>query len=204
MKRLIICLVLQFLIFSIVFAKEDNLYFSYKKDGNNLYIGIEGYVYYKNKKYYTSDLNYEWTINIGSDIITPKTYSPFLSISIGNLNNIYGSVKIFPSDMSFIKTVGLNIDLSNYYVRPSVSIVKYNPDLNIILPFSKIEGNEKLYALTYGFSSKNLSYEWNVVNNIYKGLIFDPKNLQPGTIINLTVKNLDNLNETANDIKILE
>jgi hypothetical protein len=204
MKRLIICLILQFLIFSIVFAKEDNLYFSYKKDGSNLYIGIEGYVYYKNKKYYTSDLNYEWTINIGSDIITQKTYSPFLSIAVGNLNNIYGSVKIFPSDMSFIKTAGLNIDLSNYYARPSVSIVKYNPDLNIILPFSKIEGNEKLYALTYGFSSKNLSYEWNILNNIYKGLIFDPKNLQPGTIINLTVKNLDNLNETANDIKILE
>jgi hypothetical protein len=28
--------------------------------------------------------------------------------------------------------------------------------------------------------------------------------LQPGTIINLTVKNLDNLSEAANDIKILE
>jgi len=204
MRRLSAFIILQFLIFSPVFAKEDALYFSYKKDGDNLYIGIEGYVYYKNKKYYTDELNYEWTINIEDEISTEKTYSPFLSLKIGKAGTVYGSVKIFPSNMSFVKTFSLNIDLTDYYYKPSVAIVKYNPDLNVVLPFSKLEEGEKLYALTYGFSSKNLSYEWKVLNNIYKGLVFDPKGLQSGTIINLTVKNLENLSETANDIKILE
>ncbi|MGC8981679.1 MAG: hypothetical protein ACP5JU_01900 [Minisyncoccia bacterium] len=204
MRRVFIILFLQFLMFSIAFAEKDYLYSSYKKFGDKLYIGIEGYVYYKDKRYYTSELNYEWTINIGDELTTERTYSPFLVLDIGNYNTVYGSVKIFPSNMSFIKTFPININISDYIVNPSVSIIKYDPDLNLVLPFSKIVGNEKLYALTYGFSSKNLSYEWDILGNKYSGIIIDPKNLQPGTIINLRVKNLDNLKETASDIKVLE
>ncbi|MEM5782593.1 MAG: hypothetical protein QXD43_05385 [Candidatus Aenigmatarchaeota archaeon] len=187
---------------TISYAENENLYFSYKKSKNNILIGIEGYVYYKNKKYYSNELNYEWAYIINDQLITQKTYSPFLVINT-NQDLITLNIKAFPSDMKFIKTLGLTIDLTKNNEKPSAVIVKYNPDLNIILPYSKINTGEKLYALSYGFSSKNLIYEWVVLDKKYYGIIFDPKNLEQGTIINLIIKDKENPNIFAKDIKIL-
>ena len=193
-----------FLFVSQTIAKTDFLYFSFKKTPNKVLIGVEGYLYYQGKKVDLEGLNYEWTLIFNDQVINQKTYSPFITLDKTEIDNLAGSVKIFPNDARFIKTQNFSGSFPKLKSSPSVAIVKYNPNLNIIFPFSRLQENEVLYALPYDFSSKNISYEWLVLNQKYTGQIFNPKNLPPGTIINLTAKNLDNPTEVALDVKILE
>lgn len=188
----LIFIFLFFLIFSSqAFAQKDFNYFSFAKYKNQYFIGLESLFYDKNKILNPNELNYEWTIFFADTTQDFKTYKPFLSFYSEKKPNS-GKVKIYSNDLSFIKELNF---VFSYRAKPSVSIVRYIEELNLVLPFNKIEKNEKLFPLIFNFSSNNLSFVWKVLGDSYYSLLFDPEGLPKDTEIKLIVTNLDDPSE---------
>lgn len=180
---------------------DSNLYFSFKKNGNNLLINIEGYLIFNKKKISTKDLSYEWKINLGENYEKIKTYQPIIVVE--NVEkNLSGLVKISPLDLSF--------EFEKYFSflnknKPKVVIVKYDKKNNLALPIKKLSPGDFLYPLTYYFSSQNLAYVWTVNDSqYYNSFLLDISNLTGENKITLRVYNLDNRNEWASDEVIIK
>ncbi len=193
-----------FLIFlpinSLTYAQKEFYYFSFTKDKNRYFIGLESFFYdKKNRLLNPNELNYEWTIFIDNIPKEYKTYKPLLSF-FSEKPPSSGKVKIYSNDLTFNKEFSF---VFQYRANPIVSIVKYIEDLNVILPFGKINKNEKLFPLTFNFSSLNLSIAWNVLGNFYYSLLFDPENLPKNTEVKVIVTNIDNPIEfSSHSVKI--
>lgn len=178
-----------------VFAQEDFAYFSIAKNRDQYFIGLEGIFHEKNKILKLDDLNYEWTIFFEDTAKEFKTHKPLLSF-VSEKNFISGKVSVYSDDLSFKKEFNFTY---RYRAKPTVSIARYIENLNLVLPFGKIEKNEKLFPLIFNFSSKNLSFAWRVLNDTYYSLLFDPEGLPKDTEIRLTVTNINNPIEYDSD-----
>ena len=208
-KRLILLIFL--IIFLINYQKvksqdqidDSNLYFSYKKIGENLIIGIEGYILINGKKYSTEELLYEWKIDLGENYEKIKTTQPFLFIQeIGN--QLSGIVVINTKNFNY------EIEKHFYFINkqtPRVVIAKYDKNNNLALPLieNNLNKTEVLYPLVYNFSSDNLAYVWTVNDsNYYNSFLLDISSLIGEIKINLRVYNLDNSQELASDQIIIK
>lgn len=185
---------------SLVYSQKEFYYFSFSKNKDRYFIGFEGFLYDKNNNPLNpNELNYEWVIFFDNIQNEYKTYKPILSFS-SQKEPSSGKVKIYSNDFNFIKEYSF---VFQYQANPVVSIVRYVEGLNVVLPFGKLNKNEKLFPLTFNFSSENFSIAWEVLGNFYYSLLFDPENLQPETEIKVIVTNIDNPKEfSSHSVKI--
>lgn len=183
-----------------VYAQKEFYYFSFAKNKDRYFIGLEGFFYDKNNNPLNlSELNYEWIIFIDSLPKEYKTYKPFLTFTSEKTPSS-GKVKIYSNDLTFNKEYSF---VFRYRINPLVSIVRYIEELNVVLPFEKLNKNERLFPLTFNFSSINLSIAWKVLGNFYYSLLFDPENLPKDTEVKAVVTNIDDPSEfSSHSIKI--
>lgn len=194
-KILLIIFIFSLFSYSLVFSQKDFAYFSFQKNGDKYLIGIEADF----SKYKPDLLNYEWVLFFEGSQATYETHKPLLRFESKN-KLLSGKVRIYSNDLSFDKKYSFVFKQKNL---PAVSIVRYLEELNVVLPFGRIEKNEKLFPLTFNFSSDNLSIAWNVFNKFYYSLLFDPEGLENGSEIKVIVTNIDNPIEFSSDqIKI--
>ncbi|GIW65803.1 MAG: hypothetical protein KatS3mg094_322 [Candidatus Parcubacteria bacterium] len=177
---------------------DSNLYFSFKKNREELLIGLEGYILINGKKYSSEELSYEWKVDLGDNYEKIKTYKPFLFIPEIN-NKLSGIVTLSPKNFNY------EIEKHFYFTNkqlPRVVIAKYDKNNNLALPLTEnnLNKTEVLYPLVYNFSSNNLAYVWTVnETNYYNTFLLDISSLTGEIKINLRVYNLDNSQELASD-----
>ncbi|MCS7183863.1 MAG: hypothetical protein NZ866_00765 [Patescibacteria group bacterium] len=210
-KNLIIFLLIFFLSFFNLSSAQKiiddrYLYFSFKKINDRLIINIEGYLTVEGKKYSTTELNYEWRLNLGENFEKIKTYQPVLAVE-DLRGKLSGVVNIFSKDLSF--------NFEKYFTFSKepikkVVIVKYDQNKNLALPFTnQLKTGEVLYPLIYNFYSTNLAYIWTVNDkNYYNSFLLDIKDLIDSLTdeikVDLRVYNVDNPQESAVDQVIIK
>ena len=198
MKKFVkLILFLLFLLFfeGFAYSQKNFFYFSIQRLGNKYFIGLE-----QTDIPYNKPLTYDWSIFFGNEYKNFTTYKPLLYFE-SDQKPSSGKVRIYSNDLKFDKEYSF---VFNERSLPFVSIVKYLDDLNVILPLSKIEKNEKLFPLVFNFSSDNLSIAWNVLGKFYYSLLFDPQGLSPDTEIKVIVSNIDRKDEFSSDIIKIE
>jgi len=184
-----------FLIKSFVYAEEGIVYFSFSKYGNKYMVGLEQVGDFGKK-----NLTYEWTLFLENSQLNFTTYKPLLYFE-ANERLSSGKVKVYSDDLSFNKEYSF---VFKERAKPMVSIVRYLEDLNVVLPFGRIENKEKLFPLVFNFSSENLSIAWNVFKKFYYSLLFDTEGLSSGTEIKVVVTNIDKPEEFDSDVVKIE
>jgi hypothetical protein len=178
---------------------SEYTYFSIKKIGSWVTIGLEAKVKFGNKLYTNQSLTYDWIIS-ADKIIRMKTIKPFARIQIQpGIKNVVGQVSLIPKNLyptSVIKTVPFSLVVP----QPRLNIIVSTPTPGLTLPAAnKLVRGQELELIPSDFSSFDLDYNWskdNMVLSTNKKLVIDDS-INDGDVIIATVKNRRNPTETA-------
>lgn len=167
MKNRLLFFIVLVLFFSTPLAYAQTLDFFYafaKKTSGGIILGVETQAQKDGVLIPPEQLNYKWDLYAGTTI-KKSTLSPVLKIAapVGT-QEISGSVTVAAYRSGFEASRNFSISLPN----PKISIVKYDPSLNLFLPLSlPLLRGQMIGALTSLFSAPDnqLEYFWKIGNS---------------------------------------